>query len=184
MKQLEAEPPHRLALRQEDAAAVFKVEYRVEPTQTGTRFTQVSDFTWKRLPRCASTAARSRAASVASTTSAQAAAMSRRERLVIGSAPDAGAVDLFTYSVRDRILWDPVEGRRKRRSSSSFRRRRRPRPKGCNTFGYAGVDRHLRDPNQPVVPVLVELHPHVDRGAGLHDRRRGRPDGVLERAQG
>jgi uncharacterized protein YndB with AHSA1/START domain len=51
LKQLEAEPPHRLALRQEDAAAVFNVEYRLEPTRTGTRFTQVSEFAWKRLPR-------------------------------------------------------------------------------------------------------------------------------------
>jgi hypothetical protein len=38
-------------LRQEDAAAVFNVEYRLEPTQTGTRFTQVSEFAWKRLSR-------------------------------------------------------------------------------------------------------------------------------------
>jgi uncharacterized protein YndB with AHSA1/START domain len=51
VKQLEAEPTHRLALRQEDAAAVFKVEYRLEPTQIGTRFTQVSEFAWKTLPR-------------------------------------------------------------------------------------------------------------------------------------
>jgi uncharacterized protein YndB with AHSA1/START domain len=51
LKQLEAEPPHRLALRQEDAAAVFNVEYRLEGTQTGTRFTQVSEFAWKTLPR-------------------------------------------------------------------------------------------------------------------------------------
>jgi uncharacterized protein YndB with AHSA1/START domain len=51
LKQLQAEPPHRLATRQEDAAAVFNVEYRLEPTQTGTRFTQVSEFAWKRLPR-------------------------------------------------------------------------------------------------------------------------------------
>jgi uncharacterized protein YndB with AHSA1/START domain len=51
LKQLAAEPPHRLALRQEDAAAVFNVEYRLEPTQTGTRFTQVSEFAWKSLPR-------------------------------------------------------------------------------------------------------------------------------------
>jgi uncharacterized protein YndB with AHSA1/START domain len=50
LKQLEAERPRRLVLRQEDAAAVFDVEYRLEPTQTGTRFTQVSQFAWKRLP--------------------------------------------------------------------------------------------------------------------------------------
>jgi uncharacterized protein YndB with AHSA1/START domain len=51
LKQLAAEPPRRLVLRQEDAAAVFNVEYRLEATQTGTRFTQVSEFTWKTLPR-------------------------------------------------------------------------------------------------------------------------------------
>jgi uncharacterized protein YndB with AHSA1/START domain len=50
LKQLAAEPPCRLVLGQEDAAAVFNVEYRLEPTQTGTRFTQVSEFTWKTLP--------------------------------------------------------------------------------------------------------------------------------------
>ena len=50
LKQLAAEPPRRLVLAQEDAAAFFKVEYRLEPTQTGTRFTQVSEFTWKTLP--------------------------------------------------------------------------------------------------------------------------------------
>jgi uncharacterized protein YndB with AHSA1/START domain len=51
LKQLLAEPPRRLVLRRENAAAVFIVEYRLEPTETGTRFTQVSEFAWKRLPR-------------------------------------------------------------------------------------------------------------------------------------
>lgn len=51
LEQLKADPPHRLVLRQEDAAAVFDVEYRLEPAQTGTRFTQVSEFAWKSLPR-------------------------------------------------------------------------------------------------------------------------------------
>jgi uncharacterized protein YndB with AHSA1/START domain len=32
LKQLEAEPPRRLVLRQEDSAAVFNVEYRLEPS--------------------------------------------------------------------------------------------------------------------------------------------------------
>ena len=50
LKQLEAEAPRRLVLRQEDAAALFKIQYHLEPTQTGTRFTQVSEFTWKTLP--------------------------------------------------------------------------------------------------------------------------------------
>jgi uncharacterized protein YndB with AHSA1/START domain len=47
----QAEPPSRLTLRQEDRASVFDVEYRLEPSGAGTRFTQVSTFEWKRLPR-------------------------------------------------------------------------------------------------------------------------------------
>jgi carbon monoxide dehydrogenase subunit G len=48
--QVAAEAPHRLVLRQEDDASVFDVEYRLEPTSSGTRFTQVSGFRWKSLP--------------------------------------------------------------------------------------------------------------------------------------
>jgi uncharacterized protein YndB with AHSA1/START domain len=48
---LDVEPPHRLRLREDDEASVFRVEYRLEPSETGTRFTQVSEFEWKRLPR-------------------------------------------------------------------------------------------------------------------------------------
>jgi hypothetical protein len=33
---------------------------------------------------------------------------------------------------------------------------------------HPGVHRRLRHPNQPVALVLVQLHPHVDGGAGLH----------------
>ena len=51
LEQLEVQPPNRLTLRQEDEASVFQVEYRLEPTQTGTRFTQISEFEWKKLPR-------------------------------------------------------------------------------------------------------------------------------------
>jgi hypothetical protein len=51
LKQLETEPPHRLALRREEAAAVFGVEYRLESTETETRLTQVSEVAWKSLPR-------------------------------------------------------------------------------------------------------------------------------------
>jgi uncharacterized protein YndB with AHSA1/START domain len=51
LEQLEVEPPNRLTLRQEDEASVFHVEYRLEPSATGTRFTQVSEFEWKKLPR-------------------------------------------------------------------------------------------------------------------------------------
>ena len=38
-------------MRQEDDASVFDVEYRLEPVAVGTQFTQVSEFTWKKLPR-------------------------------------------------------------------------------------------------------------------------------------
>jgi uncharacterized protein YndB with AHSA1/START domain len=51
VEQLELDPPSRLLMREEDEAAVFNVEYRLEPTSTGTRFTQVSEFEWKKLPR-------------------------------------------------------------------------------------------------------------------------------------
>jgi uncharacterized protein YndB with AHSA1/START domain len=45
------EPPARLTMREEDETSVFEVEYLLEPTADGTRFTQVSSFEWKRLPR-------------------------------------------------------------------------------------------------------------------------------------
>jgi hypothetical protein len=48
--QVAAEAPYRLVLREEDDAAIFDVEYRLEPTSAGMRFTQTSDFRWKRLP--------------------------------------------------------------------------------------------------------------------------------------
>jgi hypothetical protein len=51
VEQVELEAPSRLALREEDKASVFNVEYRLQPTAAGTRFTQVSDFQWKTLPR-------------------------------------------------------------------------------------------------------------------------------------
>jgi uncharacterized protein YndB with AHSA1/START domain len=47
----EVDPPSRLTMRQDDASSVFDVEYRLEPSGSGTRFTQVSEFEWKRLPR-------------------------------------------------------------------------------------------------------------------------------------
>jgi hypothetical protein len=47
----EVRPSERLALREEDEAAVFEVEYRFEPTAVGTRFTQSSELRWKKLPR-------------------------------------------------------------------------------------------------------------------------------------
>ena len=47
----ELEAPRRLTLREEDDVSVFDVEYRLEPAGEGTRFTQVSEFEWKRLPR-------------------------------------------------------------------------------------------------------------------------------------
>ena len=48
---IEIEPPYRLRIREEDEASVFEVEYRLDESGAGTRFTQVSDFERKRLPR-------------------------------------------------------------------------------------------------------------------------------------
>ncbi len=45
-----AEVPRRLVLRDEDDASIFDIEYHLEPTSAGMRFTQISDFRWKRLP--------------------------------------------------------------------------------------------------------------------------------------
>ncbi len=50
VQQILSEPGSRLKLREEDDAAVFDVEYRLEPTAAGTRFTQISTFEWKKLP--------------------------------------------------------------------------------------------------------------------------------------
>lgn len=43
--------PSRITMRQEDKESVFDVIYRLEPVGVGTRFTQVSDFEWKTVPR-------------------------------------------------------------------------------------------------------------------------------------
>jgi uncharacterized protein YndB with AHSA1/START domain len=51
LEQLDVQPPRRLILREEDAVSVFDVEYRLEPSETGTRFTQISEFEWTKLPR-------------------------------------------------------------------------------------------------------------------------------------
>jgi Polyketide cyclase / dehydrase and lipid transport len=51
LEQLDVQPPHRLTLREEDEASIFHIEYRLEPIEAGTRFTQVSEFEWKKLPR-------------------------------------------------------------------------------------------------------------------------------------
>jgi hypothetical protein len=51
LKHREAMPSSRLSLRQEDDASIFDVEYRLEPSDGGTRFTQISEFEWKKLPR-------------------------------------------------------------------------------------------------------------------------------------
>jgi uncharacterized protein YndB with AHSA1/START domain len=51
VQQLAVEPPHRLLLREEDPASVFEVEYLLESIGIGrTRFTQTSEFQWKKLP--------------------------------------------------------------------------------------------------------------------------------------
>ena len=51
LEHVELEPPARLRLREEDDASVFEVEYLLQPANGGTRFTQISDFEWKKLPR-------------------------------------------------------------------------------------------------------------------------------------
>jgi uncharacterized protein YndB with AHSA1/START domain len=51
LEHLDVQPPSRLTLREEDDASIFHVEYRLEPIAAGTRFTQVSEFEWKKLPR-------------------------------------------------------------------------------------------------------------------------------------
>ena len=51
VQHLRAEAPRYLAMREEDDASTFTVEYRLEPTPAGTSFTQVSEFSWKKLPR-------------------------------------------------------------------------------------------------------------------------------------
>jgi uncharacterized protein YndB with AHSA1/START domain len=51
LQQVDVQPPSRLVLREEDAASIFNVEYRLEASEMGTRFTQTSEFEWKRLPR-------------------------------------------------------------------------------------------------------------------------------------
>lgn len=51
LEQIELDRPRRLVIRQEDEASVFNVEYRLEAVPGGTRFTQISEFTWKKLPR-------------------------------------------------------------------------------------------------------------------------------------
>ena len=51
VERLDAERPRSVSLREEDEVSVFHVEYRLEPSDAGTVFTQVSDFEWKKLPR-------------------------------------------------------------------------------------------------------------------------------------
>jgi hypothetical protein len=53
LERVEAEPLRRMKLREEDAASIFEVEYRLGHTADGTAFTQTSTFHWKRLPRIA-----------------------------------------------------------------------------------------------------------------------------------
>ena len=48
--QISTEAPYRWVLREEDQASTFDVEYQLEPTVAGTRFTQISEFRWKALP--------------------------------------------------------------------------------------------------------------------------------------
>lgn len=47
----QADPPRLLKLREEDDVSVFDIEYRLEAKEGGTRFTQVSEFEFKKQPR-------------------------------------------------------------------------------------------------------------------------------------
>jgi hypothetical protein len=49
-RHIRAQAPTYLALREEDDASVFIVEYRLDRTPAGTSFTQISEFDWKKLP--------------------------------------------------------------------------------------------------------------------------------------
>jgi carbon monoxide dehydrogenase subunit G len=51
LERLTADPPRRLTMRQDDEASTFNVEYRLEAIPDGTRFTQISNFEWKKLPK-------------------------------------------------------------------------------------------------------------------------------------
>jgi uncharacterized protein YndB with AHSA1/START domain len=51
VEHIRAEAPRYLTMREEDDASTFTVEYRLVPTASGTSFTQISEFTWKTLPR-------------------------------------------------------------------------------------------------------------------------------------
>jgi uncharacterized protein YndB with AHSA1/START domain len=51
LEHVESDPPERLTMREEDDASVFRVEYRLAPSATGTLFTQAGEFEWKSLPR-------------------------------------------------------------------------------------------------------------------------------------
>jgi uncharacterized protein YndB with AHSA1/START domain len=51
LEHLEIDEPRRLTMREEDDASVFDVEYRLTPTEGGTRVTQISSFEWKTPPR-------------------------------------------------------------------------------------------------------------------------------------
>jgi hypothetical protein len=51
VERLETDPPRFLKLREEDDVSVFDVEYHLDAGGQGTRFTQISEFEWKKLPR-------------------------------------------------------------------------------------------------------------------------------------
>lgn len=51
LRHVELDVPRRMLIREEDDVSVFEVEYRLEPSDLGTRFTQISEIEWKRLPR-------------------------------------------------------------------------------------------------------------------------------------
>jgi hypothetical protein len=51
LDQLELDRPRMLTMREEDDSSMFRVEYRLVPSGSGTRFTQVSEYEWKTPPR-------------------------------------------------------------------------------------------------------------------------------------
>lgn len=53
LERVDAAPPWHLELREEDSSSVFVVEYRLSASARGTRFTQISEFGWKALPKLA-----------------------------------------------------------------------------------------------------------------------------------
>ena len=50
IEHVRADAPSYLALREEDDASLFEIEYRLTATSAGTSFVQLGEVTWKKLP--------------------------------------------------------------------------------------------------------------------------------------